>query len=589
MSITNLFKNTIIIFVILIFLPSVLKADAVTKSLKLIRAGDYEEAQVMLEDAYNESENNFGLNYSLALYFFMQDHKGFDVFKANKYMLKCLDTYSNSSESDKNRYQKHGIRPYTINKLKSEINMYAYDLADSINTLEIWEQFAAEFTSSPKLKEAKEKRNELAFNAAQNEDSYESFQDFMKKYPNASQIGYAKELYEKQFYKQNTAGGSYRDFKKFAEEHPESPYAEEAMEQYEYQLYKTVTATGTLEAYVDFINNYSNSPYAEEAQDSVYILSITEGSIEKYTDFVHNFLNNKNVNMVWQLLYEEYNFNKDTKTYLEFQRSFPKFPFKEQLEKDIRISKRQLELYEDDEGLFGYKNTVTGVVDINSQFEDAYEFSEGMAAVSSSCGDICNYGYIDKEGKLVIDEIYYEAWSFKNGLALVSKGNCDDIPCKWGYIDRNGVSIVPIIYDDVYPFSEEMALVGKDDKGYGFVNIGGREIIPLQYEDAEPFSEGLAAVSSNEKWGFIDNTGEFKIPASFSKAGSFSNELAPVQDPGSGLWGYIDHSGNYKIKPQFKFAKSFENNRAGVMVEIESNGMQLMTEKQIDKNGAFVN
>ena len=461
-------KPNITTLFILLFIPFLLKADAVTKSLKLIRAGEYESAKASLETAYNESEDNYGLSYALALYFFMEDHDGFDVFKANKYMVKCRQSFEKASEKFQSKYKKHGIRPYTIQKLSSRINEYAYQMADSVNTLEVWEKYAGEFLYSRYLEEAKERRNEMAFELAQNQDSYKSFQDFMRKYPNASQIGYAKDLYEKTLFEQETSSDNYRSYKEFIEKHPESPYIEKAQEMYDYSLYKTVTASGTLEAYVDFINNYSSSPYAEEAQDSVYILSIMEGSIEKYTDFVRNFLNNKNVNLVWQLLYEEYNFNKDTKTYLNFQREFPNFPFKNQLEKDIRISKRELELFESNEGLFGYKNKSTGEIIVPAKFEDAYEYSEGMAAVSSNCGDECLYGYIDKEGKMAISEIYSEANAFKDGRALVSTGNCDDIPCKWGYIDRKGVQVVPVIYDDVYPFSEGLALVGDDNKRLWF-------------------------------------------------------------------------------------------------------------------------
>ena len=121
------------------------------------------------------------------------------------------------------------------------------------------------------------------------------------------------------------------------------------------------------------------------------------------------------------------------------------------------------------------------------------------------------------------------------------------------------------------------------------MNIGGKEAISLKFDDAAPFSNGLAPVSDGEKWGFINTKGEFIIDTKFDQAGKFNEGLAPVKDSETGLWGYIDKSGKYTIQPQFKFANSFENNKANVMVDIESNGMKLMTEKQIDKSGAFVN
>jgi len=68
----------------------------------------------------------------------------------------------------------------------------------------------------------------------------------------------------------------------------------------------------------------------------------------------------------------------------------------------------------------------TGKLVISPQFNQAYPFSQGLAAVK--IGD--KWGYIDKTGKFVIQPQFNYAQSFSEGLAAVKIGG------KWGYISR---------------------------------------------------------------------------------------------------------------------------------------------------------
>ncbi len=46
------------------------------------------------------------------------------------------------------------------------------------------------------------------------------------------------------------------------------------------------------------------------------------------------------------------------------------------------------------------------------------------------------WGYIDKTGKIIIDPQYDDAWPFSEGLAAVMI--VDEETGKWGYIDKTG-------------------------------------------------------------------------------------------------------------------------------------------------------
>ena len=217
-------------------------------------------------------------------------------------------------------------------------------------------------------------------------------------------------------------------------------------------------------------------------------------------------------------------------------------------------------------GRYGYKLKSSGEVVIPLRYDDASDFSEGLALVefegklgfidktgqrdwSTPVYDVIEsfsegitlvesmgkYGFIDKTvGKVVIPMKYDKGW-FNEGLAMVK------LYGKWGFIDKTGNEIIPLKYDDASPFSEGLARVKLYGK-WGFIDKTGNEITPLKYDDASPFSEGLAKVESNGKWGFIDKTGKEVIPLKYHDANSFSEGLAKVK-----LYReifYIDKNGN---------------------------------------------
>jgi WG containing repeat len=135
---------------------------------------------------------------------------------------------------------------------------------------------------------------------------------------------------------------------------------------------------------------------------------------------------------------------------------------------------------------------------INPQYDHAGDFVHGVAGVARGH----KYGFIDKQGKIVIKAEYEGLRSFSEGLAAVEK----DI--KWGFIDKTGKTIIE--------FKFEFSLMGnhrfleglmphKFGIGlYGFLDNTGKVAIEPAYNNAHEFSESLAAVSKNHKWGFID-------------------------------------------------------------------------------------
>ena len=66
-------------------------------------------------------------------------------------------------------------------------------------------------------------------------------------------------------------------------------------------------------------------------------------------------------------------------------------------------------------------------------WKNASDFSEGLACVADSESDDEYYGYIDKDGEVVIPFTWFAARPFKDGIALVA-----DEDNNWFKIDQEG-------------------------------------------------------------------------------------------------------------------------------------------------------
>src|SRR5262249_42922607 len=82
-------------------------------------------------------------------------------------------------------------------------------------------------------------------------------------------------------------------------------------------------------------------------------------------------------------------------------------------------------------------------------------------------------------------------------------------------------------------------------------------------------SGGLAAARLNDKWGYIDQAGNWAIKPQFSLAKRFSEGLASVERINGQGWGYIDRAGHMVIGPKYETAGDFSEGLAVVSGEDE--------------------
>jgi WG containing repeat len=240
----------------------------------------------------------------------------------------------------------------------------------------------------------------------------------------------------------------------------------------------------------------------------------------------------------------------------------------------------------DERGKFGYIDE-TGHVVIKPQFDYAYPFSEGLAAVG--IGD--KAGFIDSSGRAVIPFQYYRTASFSDSVAAVylsGGGNLGSFPC--GYIDHsNNYVIKPPNEFRCSRFQEGFADVEIYDQQIGewlgtYINKKGQQAVRSRLAVGKPFSEGVALVEDFTKWSFVNREGQTEIdlrPKGRSKptderlepASSFSEGLAMVGitvdgTSGHSRFGFMDRSGKLVFRLPFNIRAEgdFHDGRAQVYV-----------------------
>ncbi|MDO4217105.1 MAG: WG repeat-containing protein, partial [Bacteroidales bacterium] len=185
----------------------------------------------------------------------------------------------------------------------------------------------------------------------------------------------------------------------------------------------------------------------------------------------------------------------------------------------------------------------------------AKNFSEGLAPAMPQGGSLM--GFIDKQGRYVIEPQFVDAWSFSEGLACVKvrvDGNASGVQdtkapatYRYGFIDKKGRMVIEPRYTHAASFSEGVAcvetasgtyLIGHDgnvvtvfdpslrvpfyserllvdqlipvvkDLQYGYVNRNGKMVVEPRFSYATTFVDGLARVYQNGEYGYIDTKGQ---------------------------------------------------------------------------------
>jgi hypothetical protein len=579
--------------VLLLFVAANTFAGDIDKAFKYLNTGDYPNAQKYLLEALNDEPDNAAVNYGLAKFFSSRDNSKYNLDSAIVYVNAAAKKLPfNPDDKTTKKLLSLGVRDYTIQTLQKTINFDAYAAAEQANTFESYQHFIDNFNDKVFLEQAVNFRNQKAYMRALAVKTPQALDEFVKKYPDAVEAKEAKERYEKMIYEQTTADQTYQSYKKYLITYPTGAYTEEAKKLYNEKLLEYYTRKNDLAAYIEFEQNYKNHPAYNDIQDSIYKLATKAGTVDAFKNFVTNYTLNRNYRSAWEQLYLLYTAGATQNDYITYPQAFPAAPNKERAAHDLELSLLDIKPFQQN-GKWGFAvlpATDSLVVPIPFMYEEAYDFSNGLAVVRAKpCSPACSYYYIDKGNVRPFDEEFNYAGNFEHGYAIVGLGNCEEDSCRYGVINKRGKFVIAPEYDEISDPTEDLYMVVKDDK-YGFVDRSGQVAISLKYTDALPFSQGIAAVGIDGNWFFIDKTGKQAFISRYSNVLSFSDSLAAVTPDGEN-WGYIDMAGNFVIQPAFESAEDFVNG-FGIISKKEKDpknkAMTISQRYKIDKTGKII-
>ena len=241
---------------------------------------------------------------------------------------------------------------------------------------------------------------------------------------------------------------------------------------------------------------------------------------------------------------------------------------------------------QDEKGWFFINKEEEVILDLrNKPFKEIGNFSNGLCWFKVSNGNKNLYGYINKDGKEVIQRKFSKAFDFEYGRARVA------FKRKTGLIDTKGNFVMfPKKYDLVFPFNEHgVAKVQVDNMGdFGLIDLEGNELAPCKYLKINEYNEGVAKmVVAKRGIGFLDTLGNEVIPPIYRSVGEFSEGLVTVQNEHSYQWQYVDANNKLAFNGEFSMASPFQNGIAivkNIMDDALTNYIIDRTGKKIENN-----
>lgn len=175
---------------------------------------------------------------------------------------------------------------------------------------------------------------------------------------------------------------------------------------------------------------------------------------------------------------------------------------------------------------------------INGNIQEVGIFSEGLCKVSllnldfmdlayhSDYAEIAGtWGYINEEGKMVIEPQYIFAYDFADGMALVCKGKWTKDPKwdnkynkgrywteeeLWGSIDKQGNTVIPFIFDEIVEIGDDAGLYkahygGWKEGHWGVIDKTGAWLAEPIFENIDnEYYDGMILFYSDDKGSDID-------------------------------------------------------------------------------------
>ena len=185
------------------------------------------------------------------------------------------------------------------------------------------------------------------------------------------------------------------------------------------------------------------------------------------------------------------------------------------------LNERRAIVLKDDE--YGYVNEKAEIVipieliEFSNLFQFA-KFENGHAKKLKGN----RYSLIDSMGKQILPAIFTGIGDFGE-LIPVTKGN------EWGYTNRDARLIINYQFDYAYSFEKGIAFVEKQAK-MGAINIKGEVVVPIRYDDLTRFNDKFLIFKLGGNMGILDYSGNQVVPNKYSRVVPINKNLIRLEN-----------------------------------------------------------
>jgi len=287
-----------------------LSLNAQDRTLRQIRAGEYDKAFDNLIPRYQKTPKDLTVNYLLSKLYAIPEFKSYDPELAYDHLQIAKSAFEALGENEQSRLSDFPITLQIIQNDAADINKKSYENLQKLKDHRKCHQFILKHTDAGDyLRLATQLRDRFALEQAEKINTSNAYADIIRLYPDASNIPLWRIRHDKLKYEEETA-------------------------------------SGTLESYIKFVRNNPFSGFVAAAEDKIFELSTANKSLLEYELFAQRHPNNRNVGKAYDAIYATANW--DDGEYGTIQRFFMKYPdFPKDhpgLSKDIELAELAWEL-----------------------------------------------------------------------------------------------------------------------------------------------------------------------------------------------------------------------------------------------------
>ena len=201
-------------------------------------------------------------------------------------------------------------------------------------------------------------------------------------------------------------------------------------------------------------------------------------------------------------------------------------------------------------------------------------FSEDRAIIRNNTGS----KMIDETGKVLFSTDGYISRLYEGRAVFSSKNYIhDDYTDYYGYLDKDGNIVISARYKYGSNFRNGKAIVKIDEYNYALIDPRGKIINTYNFYYMTDISEGLIIFSpyledGYYKFGFADEDGTVIIPPRFDGASVFhqGRSIVSISDDYTYYYGLIDKKGKWIIEPTYSDIRIIGENRAAVGIPVNN-------------------